>query len=188
MWSGRFLRDIWKRFTHKILNHLSDRIPFPGFCPCCQPQMIENLKGGVYSRLVHFHLLCPDSLSTKNQNFYVSRFKIPEPGLGIEEYLFPPTCFGGLSLFIPTWSCRQTKGGGLFFSGCNLSIIMAGMERVVSLPALVPTSEMTSLPVIQSDPQSGLSGAARVTALVFFFFSFAVLLQFALLPSPSLLS
>lgn len=58
LWCGLegFSRDIWKHFTHKILNHLSDRILFPGLCPCCQPQKIEKWGGRKYSRLVHFPL------------------------------------------------------------------------------------------------------------------------------------
>lgn len=73
-------------------------------------------------------------------------------------------------------SFQQTKGG-LFFPGCNLSIIMAGMEQVLSLPALIPTSVMTSLSVIQSNPQSCLLGALGVMALV--------LLSSPILPPPS---
>lgn len=73
-------------------------------------------------------------------------------------------------------SSQQTKGG-LFFPGCNLSIIMAGMEQVLSLPALIPTSVMTSLSVIQSNPQSCLLGALGVMALV--------LLSSPILPPPS---
>lgn len=65
----------------------------------------------------------------------------------------------------PTQLFQHTKGG-LLFLGCNLSIIMAGMEQVVSLPALIPTSVMTSLSVIQANPQSCLLGAFGVMALV----------------------
>lgn len=52
------------------------------------------------------------------------------------------------------------------------------MEQVFSLPLLIPTSVMTSLSVIQSNPQSCLLGALRVMALV--------LLSSPILPLPSL--
>lgn len=56
-------------------------------------------------------------------------------------------------------------------------MIMPGMEQVLSLPALIPTSVMTSLSVIQSDPQSCLLGALGVMALDF--------LSSPILPPPS---
>lgn len=92
---------------------------------------------------------------------------------------FLSACFR-IGLFIPTpsrCSFQQTKGG-LFFPGCNLSIIMPGMEQALSLPALIPTSMMTSLSVIQSNPQSCLLGALGVMALV--------LLSSPILPPPFL--
>lgn len=177
MWSGRFLRDIWKHFTHKILNHLSDRILFPAFCLCCQPQKIENWGGKCtvgwyiyYAPSLYF--LYFFSLHKNQQCFEICR----KLDLRIAKYHVSLCMFQGF--FIPTLSrCsfQQTKGG-LFFPGCNLSIIMAGMERVLSLPALIPTSVMTSLSVIQSNPQSCLLGAFRVMALV--------LLSSPILPPP----
>lgn len=67
----------------------------------------------------------------------------------------------------------QQRNGGLFFPRCNMS----GMEQVLSLPALIPTSVMTRLSVIQSNPQSCLGGALRVMALV--------VLSSPILPPPS---
>lgn len=48
-------------------------------------------------------------------------------------------------------------------------MLMPGTEKVLSLPVLIPTSVMTSLSVIQSNPQSCLLGALRVMALVSLF-------------------
>ena len=85
---------------------------------------------------------------------------------------FPSACFRIVS--DPTAFNRQKEA--LFFPGCNMSIIKPGMKQVLSLAALIPTSVMTSLSVIQSNPQSCLLGALRVMALV--------LLSSPILPPP----
>lgn len=113
--------------------------------------------------------------NTKSIYFFPSArnnaFKFAEKlDLRITEYHVSLCMFQGF--FNPT---QQTKGG-LFFPGCNLSIIMAGMEQVLSLPALIPTSVMTSRSVIQSNPQSCLLGTLGVRALV--------LLSSPILPPP----
>lgn len=105
LWCGLegFSRDIWKHFTHKILNHLSDRILFPGLCPCCQPQKIEKWGGRKYSRLVHFPLssimppLCalmpqkiciPPQTRTNNALKFTANRSFVLPNI-----TFPPACF-----------------------------------------------------------------------------------------------
>lgn len=71
LWCGLegFLRDIWKRFTHKILNHLSDRILFPALCPSCQPQ--KKKVGGC-------SFICAPSLSYRNtkSKYHVACFRL----------------------------------------------------------------------------------------------------------------
>lgn len=66
---------------------------------------------------------------------------------------------GFVSLFLP-WANASFKRQ----KEASSSTIMSGMERVLSL--LVPTSVMTSVSVIQSNPQSCLLGAPWVMALV----------------------
>lgn len=109
----------------------------------------------------------------KNQQCFEIHSK---PELRVAKYHISPCMFQDRFLLFQRCSFQQTKGG-LFFPGCNLSIIMAGMEQVLSLPALIPTSVMTSLSVIQSNPQSCLLGALGVMALV--------LLSSPILPPPS---
>lgn len=126
MWSGRFFRGIWKHFTHKILNHLSDRIQFPGLCPCCQPQKIENWGGrGDCRRLVHSPLSCPfHCLNTieKLWYFFVVVFFFIQQCFEISRNwssLLPTITHAcsRICFFISTLSQRkfQKTKGGLFF-------------------------------------------------------------------------
>lgn len=159
---------------------------FLGSILAANHKRLKTEGGKKCSRLVHFPLssimplLCLKA--TENPYFFPpTRINNALKFIENRSSVFPNITFRSLPCMfrdggtLSPCSFQQTKGG-LFFPGCNLSVIMPGMEQVLSLPALIPTSVMTSLSVIQSNPQSCLLGALRVMALV--------LLSSPILPPP----
>lgn len=99
LWCGLwFLKDIWKRFTHKILNRLSDRILFR---PRCQPR--KDWK------------LCTPHTHTRGKATQRCCFT-PRDINWTYSSAFEESCVG-------LWADKRRR---FSLSGCNLSMMKPG--------------------------------------------------------------